>query len=73
MARIAGVNIPRDKRIGIALTYIFGIGLTTAEKLLTSIKIDPNIRTQELSEEQVNQIRSVLEKEKVEGAKKCLW
>ncbi|NQT49222.1 30S ribosomal protein S13 [Candidatus Kuenenbacteria bacterium] len=70
MARIAGVNIPNDKRIVIALTYIFGIGLTTSGKILDTLKIDTNIRTKDLSEDQVNTIRIEVEKKKVEGALK---
>jgi len=68
MARIAGVNIPNEKRIVIALTYIYGIGLTSAEKILADLKIDPNIRTKDLPEDKVNELRNVIEKQyKVEG------
>lgn len=68
MARIAGVNIPREKRIVIALTYIYGLGLTSAETILADLKIDPNIRTKDLPEDKVNELRNVIEKQyKVEG------
>ena len=68
MARISGVNIPNDKRVEISLTYIFGIGLTTSQKLLKKLDIDPNIRVKDLNEEDVNRLRQNIEKElKVEG------
>ncbi|MBT4722721.1 30S ribosomal protein S13 [Candidatus Falkowbacteria bacterium] len=68
MARIAGVNIPNEKRIVISLTYVYGIGLTTSEKILDSFKIDRNIRTKDLTEEQLNKLRTEVEKKnKVEG------
>lgn len=68
MARISGVNIPREKRVEISLTYIYGIGLTTANKILKTLKIDKNIRVKDLAEEQVNALRQMIEKSyKVEG------
>ncbi len=68
MARIAGVDLPRDKRVEIALTYIFGIGRTTANKVLKQAGINPDIRVKDLSEEQVIQLRDVIDKTlKVEG------
>ncbi len=68
MARIAGVDIPRDKRIEIALTYIFGIGRAMSNKILTEAAIDPNKRTNALSEEEVAKIRDIIERDyKVEG------
>jgi small subunit ribosomal protein S13 len=68
MARIAGVNIPDNKRIEIALTYIYGIGRSLSNRILSQAKIDPNIRTAELSSQQLNQLREVVEKEyKIEG------
>jgi small subunit ribosomal protein S13 len=68
MARIAGVNLPNEKRVEIALTYIYGIALTSSQKILASLKIDPNIRVKNLSEEQVNTLRQKIEKDyKVEG------
>jgi small subunit ribosomal protein S13 len=62
MARIAGVTIPSDKRIVIALTYLHGVGLATSKKILVESKVDENIRTKDLSDDQVNSIRSLLEK-----------
>lgn len=68
MARISGVDLPRRKRIDIALTYIYGIGHSTAKKILTDLSIDANLRTEELSEEDVNNIRKKIDTEnKVEG------
>ena len=68
MARIAGVNIPDNKRIEIALTYIYGIGLTLSKRILAKTKIDPDIRTNKLSSEEVNSLREIVEKEyRVEG------
>jgi small subunit ribosomal protein S13 len=68
MVRIAGVNIPDNKRIEIALTYIFGIGLSTSRKILTDLCVDPNIRTKDLSGEDANRVREVIEKNiRVEG------
>lgn len=68
MARIAGVEIPRDKRVEIALTYIFGIGLTTSRKILTATAVSPDIRTKDLTEEQVNRLREYVDRHvKVEG------
>lgn len=62
MARIAGVNIPTEKRVEVALTYIFGISLTTSKKILAATKIDGNIRVKSLTETQVESIRSYLDK-----------
>ena len=68
MARIAGVNIPDDKRIEIALTYVYGIGLTLSQRILAKTKIDPNTRVNKLSNEEVNSLREIVEKEyRVEG------
>jgi len=68
VARIVGVDLPRDKRIEIALTYIYGIGRSLSSKILKEAGIDVNIRVKELNEEQVSTIRKVLEKTcKVEG------
>ena len=63
MARIAGVNIPKDKRFVIALTYIYGIGRTTADKICQKLKIDLASRTHQVSEDKLAQVRSLLEKE----------
>ena len=68
MARIAGVDLPRDKRIEIALTYIFGIGLTTAKKIIADTGISPDTRTRDLTEEEVVQLRESIDKNhRVEG------
>ncbi len=61
MARIAGVDIPRNKRIEVSLTYIYGIGRKTAQKLLDSLSINRDIRAQELTDDQVNQIRKAID------------
>ena len=57
MARISGVDIPREKRLEISLTYIFGIGKPTAQKICAEIGLDPNTRVRDLTEEEVNKIR----------------
>jgi small subunit ribosomal protein S13 len=57
MARIAGVDIPREKRLEIALTYIFGIGRTTAQKICAETGLDPNTRTRDLTEAEVDSVR----------------
>ena len=68
MARIAGVDIPRDKRVEVALTYIFGIGLTSAKRILERTNVDPDTRVRNLSEDDVNRIRETVDKEfTVEG------
>ncbi len=68
MARIAGINLPNDKRIEASLTYIYGIGFAKAKKILAQTGVDVNIRTRDLSENQVNKLREIIEKEhKVEG------
>ena len=68
MARIAGVNIPENKRIEIALTYIYGIGRSLSKHILSQTKIDLNIRTNKLSTQEINRLREFVEKEhKVEG------
>jgi len=58
MARISGVDLPNNKRIEIALTYIYGIGRTSATKIIEKIKIDPDLRAKNLSDEQISQIQS---------------
>ena len=63
MARIAGINIPKEKRFVIALTYVYGIGTTTAEKICNKLKINLSLRTNQVSEEKLAQVRSLLEKE----------
>ena len=71
MARIAGVNLIADKKIEISLTYIYGINRATANKILKQIKVDPNIKTKDLPENDLEKIRENVEKNyKVEGALK---
>lgn len=68
MARIAGINIPNNKRIEVALTYVYGIGQQTARKILEKTGVNPDTRVKDLSEEEVNKLRDSVEKEhKVEG------
>ena len=68
MARIAGVDIPREKRVEIALTYIFGIGLPTAQKILAQSNVNPDTRVRDLTDEQVNRLRELIDRRyKVEG------
>ena len=68
MARIAGVDLPRDKRIEIALTYIFGIGLTTSKEILAATGINPDTRTRDLTEDEVAKLREIIDKnQRVEG------
>ncbi len=68
MARIAGIDLPRNKRIEIALTYIFGIGDTTAARVLTEAKVDPATKTSDLTDAEINSIRQAIDHTcKVEG------
>ena len=67
MARIAGVDIPRNKRVEISLTYIFGIGKSTSNKILEKAGVNKDTRVKDLTEEQVAQIRNFVEEYKVEG------
>ena len=70
MARIAGVNIPLNKRVEVGLTYIFGIGLTTSRRILTLAQISPDLRTKDLSDAQVNRLRDIISKQlqgRIEG------
>jgi small subunit ribosomal protein S13 len=67
MARIAGVNIPVNKRIEIGLTYIFGVGRSTAAKILEETKIDPNTHAKDLTEDEVVRLREAVERHEVEG------
>jgi len=68
MARIAGVDIPREKRVEISLCYIFGIGLTTSRKILERTRTNPDTRVKDLSEEEVNRLREFIDRaHKVEG------
>ncbi len=68
MAKIAGVDIPSAKRVEISLCYIYGIGLTTSRKILERTRINPDTRVKDLTEEEVNRLREVIDREhKVEG------
>lgn len=68
MARIAGVDLPREKRIEIALTYIFGIGLSRSREILAKTQINPDTRVKDLTEEEISRLRDVIDREyKVEG------
>ena len=63
MARIAGIDLPRDKRIEIALTYIYGIGLSLSKEILAATGISPDTRTRDLTEEEVSKLREIIDKE----------
>lgn len=63
MARIAGVDIPRNKHIGVALRYIYGIGPTTSLEILEKANVDPEIRSDDLSEEDLNRLREIIDHE----------
>ena len=65
MARIAGVDLPRDKRVEIALTSIYGVGLSTAKKLLARTRINPDTRVKDLTDDEVQRLREIIEKEMV--------
>ena len=67
MARIVGVDIPNNKRVVVSLTYIYGIGLSTAKKILAAVKVDENIRVKDLTDEQLTAIRNEVTKYRVEG------
>ncbi len=68
MARIAGIDIPREKRVEIALTYIYGVGLSSSQKILKQTSINPDTRVRDLTEDQVNRLREVIDRtHKVEG------
>ncbi len=67
MARIAGVDIPREKRVEISLTYIYGIGRTLSNKILEKLNINPDTRVKDLTDEQVNEIRKEITNYTVEG------
>jgi small subunit ribosomal protein S13 len=69
VARIAGVDLPAEKRIEIALTYIYGIGRTTARRILSTTGVSPDVRVKNLSDEDTGKLRGIIERElKVEGA-----
>ena len=68
MARIAGVDLPREKAIKVALTYIYGIGLSSSQRILKQTSINPDTRVRDLTEDQVNRLREVIDRSfKVEG------
>jgi len=67
MARIAGVDLPREKRVEVGLTYIYGIGLSSAQKILADAKINPDTRVKDLTDTQINAIRKAMEGYKTEG------
>jgi len=68
MARISGVDLPREKRVEIGLTYIYGIGLTTSQTLLARTGINPDTRVRDLTEDEVNRLRDIVDREyRVEG------
>jgi len=68
MPRIAGVDLPRNKRVEIALTYIYGLGLKSSQRILSKLGIDPNIKSDDLTDEQTKRIRDLINEEyKVEG------
>lgn len=68
MARISGVDLPRDKRVEVGLTYIYGIGRTTSKKIIEETKINPDTRVRDLTEEDISKIRNCIDKNyKVEG------
>lgn len=68
MARIAGVDLPRDKRVEIGMTYIYGIGLTTSQKILAEASVSPDTRVRDLSEEEISRLREIIDRDyRVEG------
>lgn len=68
MARIAGVDLPRDKRVEIALTYIYGIGLKSSQNILAETGVDPDVRVRDLSEDDVSKLREAIDRSyRVEG------
>jgi small subunit ribosomal protein S13 len=68
MARIAGVDLPKDKRLEVALTYIYGIGLTSSQAILAKTGVSPDTRVRDLTEEEISKLREVIDHEyKVEG------
>ena len=68
MARISGIDIPREKRVEVALTYIYGIGLTSSQKILATANVNGDTRVRDLTEDQVNRLREIIDRRyKVEG------
>ena len=62
MARIAGIDIPREKRVEVALTYIYGVGLPTSQKVLAQANVNPDTRVRDLTDEQVNRLRDIIDR-----------
>jgi small subunit ribosomal protein S13 len=62
VARIAGIDIPREKRVEVALTYIYGIGLSTSQKVLAQANVNPDTRVRDLTDEQVNRLREIIDR-----------
>jgi small subunit ribosomal protein S13 len=68
VARISGIDIPREKRVEVSLTYIFGIGLPTSQKILAQANVNPDTRVRDLTDEQVGRLREIIDRRhKVEG------
>ncbi len=67
MARIAGIDLPKEKRVEIGLTYIYGIGLPTSQKILKEAGVNPDTRVKDLTEEEVNSLRNYVKNETIEG------
>jgi small subunit ribosomal protein S13 len=68
VARIAGVDLPRDRRVEVAITYVYGIGRSLARKILAQAKVNPDTRVRNLAEEEINRLREIIEKNyQVEG------
>ncbi|MFL0196148.1 30S ribosomal protein S13 [Clostridium sp. WILCCON 0269] len=67
MARIAGIDLPKEKRVEIGLTYIYGIGLPTSQKILEETGVNPDTRVKDLTEEEVNSLRNYIKNLKIEG------
>ena len=67
MARLAGIDLPREKRVEIGLTYIYGIGLTSSQKILKAANVNPDIRVKDLTDDELGRIREVVDSYKVEG------
>ena len=68
MARISGVDLPRNKRIEVALTYLYGVGTSRSREILSATGIDPDLRTQDLTDDDVSRLRREIENYKIEGA-----
>lgn len=62
MARIAGVDIPNDKKVSVSLTYIYGIGRSQSEKILAQTNVDPNVKVRDLTDDEINRIREVIDR-----------